>query len=79
MSEGEWKSKTIDQIEIKGSVWKAEKLKAPDGTLMISVRRYAVNQQGKEIRTNQGIVLPLEGSELAVRAIINLFNSLPTR
>lgn len=62
----EWKSEIIERWTPKGTktVWVSQKLTAPDGKRMLSIRKLALKADGTEIYTSSGITLP-DGPESA--------------
>ena len=72
-SAGEWKSKTLSEVTINGQVWRAQKLKTPEGDTLFGIRAFHIKKNGEETITRHGFTL---SKEVATKANISQLNKL---
>lgn len=72
-SAGEWKTKTLAEVTINGQVWRAQKLKSPEGDLLFGVRAFYTKKDGTETITRHGFTLP---KAVATKSNITQLNKL---
>lgn len=72
-SAGEWKSKTLAEVTINGQLWRAQKLKTPEGDTLFGIRAFYTKKNGEETVTRHGFTLP---KEVATKGNISQLNKL---
>lgn len=72
---GEWKAKSIAEATIGEAEWRAQLVKAPDGSKMLGVRKFVTLRSGQERSTSQGFLLK-HTSNKAARVQLKRIRSL---
>ena len=54
----EWKSEELGEAIAGPKVWKATKLVAPDGTILISIKLFGKKKDGSLYQSKHGFTLP---------------------
>ncbi len=70
---GEWKTKTLAEVTINGQVWRAQRLKTPEGEKMLGIRAFFTKKNGEETITRHGFTIP---EEVATKSNISQINKL---
>lgn len=53
----EWKTKTLAEFEAGSKVWRAQKLKSPDGDILYGIKAFAKKKDGTLVITRQGFTI----------------------
>lgn len=70
-SSGEWQAKTLAEFETEKAVWKAQKLKDPDGNPKLSIRMFVKRSNGDLQITRTGITFEPDAAD-EIKAIAGL-------
>ena len=58
---GEWQNETLAEFDDGNKIWKAQRLTAPVGDVLLGLKAFAKKKDGTIVATQHGFNLPLKG------------------